>query len=313
MAHSGHAPCYLFSMSTEGLDSLRFPVGKFQRSTATPAQRASSIAEIQALPSNLRSAVAGLSDAQLATPYREGGWTVRQVVHHVADSHVNAYSRIRHALAGEWPTIYAYNEARWAEFADAQSAPLSLSLEMIDGIHARWVLLLNSLQTRISKRAMCIPKTVVRRWNKWWRSTDGMVAITRRTSRSFANVANGRRREGPTLKNKFAIQLVKPAAPSDHGENASGKIRTISCGTRAGARVFSRGESARRFTRRWPRPLRLADSPLLSFRGAWPLRAAPLVRRKKHGAHRSLRREAARIAAPADYAIRPDSFRRRCT
>jgi hypothetical protein len=132
-------------MSTEGLDSLRFPVGKFQRSTATPAQRASSIAEIQALPSNLRSAVAGLSDAHLATPYREGGWTVRQVVHHVADSHVNAYSRIRHALAGEWPTIYAYNEARWAEFADAQSAPLSLSLEMIDGLHARWVLLLNSL------------------------------------------------------------------------------------------------------------------------------------------------------------------------
>jgi hypothetical protein len=132
-------------MTTEVLESLRFPVGKFQRSAATPAQRKTSIAEIQALPTNLRSAVAGLNDAQLETPYREGGWTIRQVVHHVADSHVNAYSRVRHALAGDWPTIYAYSEAKWAQLADAQSAPLSLSLEMIDGLHARWVLLLNSL------------------------------------------------------------------------------------------------------------------------------------------------------------------------
>ena len=139
------APCYLFSMTTELLESLRYPVGKFQRSTATPAQRADSIAAIAALPTNLRRAVEGLTDAQLETPYREGGWTVRQVVHHVADSHVNAYSRIRHALAGDWPTIYAYSEAKWAQLADAKSAPLSLSLEMIDGIHARWVLLLNSL------------------------------------------------------------------------------------------------------------------------------------------------------------------------
>src|SRR5664279_1604919 len=131
MATPCYVPCYLFPMSTEVLDSLRFPVGKFQRSTATPAQRAASIAEIQALPTNLRSAVADLTDAQLETPYREGGWTVRQVVHHVADSHLNAYSRIRHALAGDWPTIYAYNEAAWAEFADAKSAPLALSLEMI--------------------------------------------------------------------------------------------------------------------------------------------------------------------------------------
>lgn len=132
-------------MSTEVLDSLRYPVGKFQRSSATPEQRAASIAEIQAMPTNLRSAVADLSDEQVETPYRDGGWTVRQVVHHLADSHVNAYSRFRHALTEDWPIIYAYNEARWAKLADAQSAPLSLSLEMIDGLHARWVLLLNSL------------------------------------------------------------------------------------------------------------------------------------------------------------------------
>jgi hypothetical protein len=132
-------------MTTAVLDTLRFPAGKFQRSTATPEHRAASIAEIAALPTNLRSAVADLTDFQLETPYREGGWTVRQVVHHVADSHLNAYSRTRHALAGDWPTIYAYDEAKWAEFADARSGPLSLSLEMIDGLHARWVLLLNSL------------------------------------------------------------------------------------------------------------------------------------------------------------------------
>lgn len=154
----GAAPCYLFPMSTEVLDSLRFPVGKFQRSTATPAQRASSIAEIQALPTNLRSAVAGLSDAQLATPYREGGWTVRQVVHHVADSHLNAYSRVRHALAEDWPTIYAYNEAKWAELADAKSSPLSLSLEMVDGLHARWVILLNSLSDAAFEKGYVHPE-----------------------------------------------------------------------------------------------------------------------------------------------------------
>src|SRR6476660_5118064 len=124
----------------------RYPIGKFQQPLeATPDLRQQAIEIIAGAPAKLRAAVEGLSPAQLDTPYREGGWTVRQVVHHVADSHINAYSRIRHALAGNWPTIYAYNEARWAEFADAQSAPLSLSLEMIDGIHARWVLLLNSL------------------------------------------------------------------------------------------------------------------------------------------------------------------------
>lgn len=145
MATLCYMPCYLFSMTTETLDSLRFPVGKFQRDTATPAHRAESIAAIDALPAKLRAAIEGLTDAQLETPYREGGWTVRQVVHHLADSHINAYSRTRHALAGDFPTIYAYDEARWAQLPDAHSAPLSLSLELIDGLHARWVLLLSSL------------------------------------------------------------------------------------------------------------------------------------------------------------------------
>jgi hypothetical protein len=138
-------PCYLFRMSTDVLESLRYPVGKFQKSTADPAQRAASIATLRAFPSNLRKAVEGFSDEKLATPYREGGWTVLQTVHHLADSHLNAYSRFRHALAEEWPTIYAYNEGRWAELADARTAPVGLSLAMIDGMHARWAMLLDSL------------------------------------------------------------------------------------------------------------------------------------------------------------------------
>ncbi len=132
-------------MSTDVLDSLRYPVGKFQKSTADPAQRAASIATLRILPSSVREAISGLSDAQLATPYRDGGWTVRQTVHHIADSHLNAYSRFRHALTQEWPTIYAYDEAKWAGLVDAHTAPAELSLGMIDGIHARWALLLESL------------------------------------------------------------------------------------------------------------------------------------------------------------------------
>jgi len=132
-------------MTTEVLESLRFPIGKFQRTTAAPDTRAASIAAIRDLPVNLRKAVAGLNDKQLDTPYRDGGWTVRQTVHHIADSHLNAYSRSRHALVEEWPTIYAYNEARWAELHDANTAPLAPSLSMIEGMHDRWATLLASL------------------------------------------------------------------------------------------------------------------------------------------------------------------------
>src|SRR5450631_3669270 len=102
-------------MTTEVLESLRFPIGKFQRTTAAPDTRAASIAAIRDLPVNLRKAVAGLNDKQLDTPYRDGGWTVRQTVHHIADSHMNAYCRFRLALTEDSPTIKPYFEAKWAE------------------------------------------------------------------------------------------------------------------------------------------------------------------------------------------------------
>jgi hypothetical protein len=110
-----------------------------------PGIRAAHIHTLQSLPALLRETVEGLSDTQLDTPYRDGGWTVRQVVHHIADSHANAFLRFKLALTEDWPTIKPYNEAAWAELADSKSLPLAPSLETIDGIHARWVVLLESM------------------------------------------------------------------------------------------------------------------------------------------------------------------------
>jgi hypothetical protein len=123
----------------------RYPIGNFRRQEADLVNHAASIATLAELPANLRSAVHGLSDAQLDTPYRDGGWTVRQLVHHVADSHMNAYVRIRLALTEDWPTVKAYDEKLWAELPDSRTASIQISLELLDGLHARFVSLLNSL------------------------------------------------------------------------------------------------------------------------------------------------------------------------
>ncbi len=123
----------------------RFPIGKYNRSAANLTDHRTSIATLAALPEKLRSAVNGLSDAQLDTPYREGGWTVRQLVHHVADSHMNAYIRIRLALTEDWPAIKPYDEKAWAELPDARTSPLPVSLNLIDGLHNRWAALLRSV------------------------------------------------------------------------------------------------------------------------------------------------------------------------
>src|SRR5881296_3131704 len=122
------------------MNDLRYPIGKFQvRKRLTPADRRSLIPFIEEAPRNMRAAVANLNDAQLDTPYRDGGWTVRQVVHHVPDSHLNAYVRFRLALTENQPTIKPYEEARWAELADAKSAPVAVSLALLEPLHDRWV------------------------------------------------------------------------------------------------------------------------------------------------------------------------------
>lgn len=124
----------------------RFPIGKFQApSPITKEDRDRFIAEIAEFPGRIRAAVAGLSDSQLDTPYREGGWTVRQVVHHVADSHMNSFIRLKLALTEDAPTIKPYDEAAWAECADSKAIPLASSLSILEGLHHRWVTLLRTL------------------------------------------------------------------------------------------------------------------------------------------------------------------------
>jgi DinB superfamily len=128
-----------------GLDDLRYPVGKFSPPAAvTPQVRAAQIETLRLLPERLRKAVAGLNDAQLDTPYRDGGWTVRQVVHHFADSHANSYVRFKLALTEDWPTIKPYDEAAWARMPDSRM-PIEPSLRFVDGIHARLVATLEAM------------------------------------------------------------------------------------------------------------------------------------------------------------------------
>src|SRR5438309_7323007 len=124
----------------------RFPIGKFHyEGSPNEEQRAQFIGEIEQTPIAIGSAVTGLSPQQLDTPYREGGWTVREVVHHVPDSHMNAYVRFKLALTEDEPTIKPYAEDRWAKLDDSRSTPLQVSLALLDSLHSRWVRLLRSL------------------------------------------------------------------------------------------------------------------------------------------------------------------------
>jgi hypothetical protein len=126
---------------------LSYPVGKYKRpESLSGEQRHAYIDAIADTPAQVKAAVHGLSAAQLDTPYRPGGWTVRQVVHHFPDSHMNSYIRFRLALTEDEPTIKPYDEGRWAELADAKSAPIEPSLALLENLHKRWVALLRSLR-----------------------------------------------------------------------------------------------------------------------------------------------------------------------
>jgi hypothetical protein len=141
----------------------RYPIGKFEMpKEITPALRQSAIGEIAETPAKIRIAVRGLTDAQLETPYRDGGWTVRQVVHHVPDSHMNAYIRLRFALTETAPTIKPYEEGAWANLEDAKNAPVDVSLNLLDALHERWVRLLRSLKPEDYARTLVHPEHGVR-------------------------------------------------------------------------------------------------------------------------------------------------------
>lgn len=127
-------------------EDMRYPVGVYIKpASISRADRERFIEEIAATPGNLRKAVAGLNDARLDTPYREGGWTVRQVVHHMPDSHMNAYIRFKLALTSTDPLIQTYEEGLWAELPEAKSGPVEFSLALLDAIHARWIAAIRSL------------------------------------------------------------------------------------------------------------------------------------------------------------------------
>jgi DinB superfamily len=141
----------------------RYPIGKFEMpKEITSALRQTAIAEIADTPAKMRAAAKGLTDAQLETPYRDGGWTVRQVVHHVPDSHINAYIRVRFALTETEPTIKPYEENVWANLDDAKNAPVEVSLNLLDALHDRWARLLRSLKPEQYARTLIHPEHGVR-------------------------------------------------------------------------------------------------------------------------------------------------------
>jgi hypothetical protein len=141
------------------MEDLRYPIGQF-RYEGEPDQRRREqwIEEIAATPANLRAAVVGLAPHQLDTPYRDKGWTVRQVIHHLPDSHLNAYTRIKLALTEDVPVIKPYEEARWAELPDGRTAPIELSLNLLESLHHRWVLLLRQLSPADLRRRFIHPQ-----------------------------------------------------------------------------------------------------------------------------------------------------------
>ena len=137
----------------------RYPVGKYERrDVLTPEERAAMIEQIAAAPRKLREAVAGLTPQQMETPYREGGWTLRQVVHHIPDSHLNSYVRFKLALTETTPTIRPYDEARWAELPDSVHTPPETSMTLLESLHDRWVRLLRSMSADDFRRTLNHPE-----------------------------------------------------------------------------------------------------------------------------------------------------------
>ncbi|MGH9524615.1 MAG: YfiT family bacillithiol transferase [Terriglobales bacterium] len=146
-------------MTTAAAPDLSYPIGKFQYAgSSTSEQRAQYIREIEETPARLRDAVRGLNEQQIETPYRPGGWTVRKVVHHVPESHMNAYVRFKLALTEENPTVKPYKEDLWAKTPDVAATPLEVSLALLENLHRRWVMLLKSLTAADLERTLQHPE-----------------------------------------------------------------------------------------------------------------------------------------------------------
>jgi uncharacterized damage-inducible protein DinB len=158
-------------MSTSNLTALQYPIGKFSfDDNVATEKRNNFIFEIESAPVKLREAVKGLTDKQLDTPYRPEGWTVRQVIHHIADSHINAYTRMKFALTEVEPTIHAYEEKDWAKLNDVFQTPIEVSIDLLDSLHKRWVVLLKSLTEADCKRKFNHPEAGIR-------TVDWLIAL----------------------------------------------------------------------------------------------------------------------------------------
>ncbi|HVS31425.1 MAG TPA: putative metal-dependent hydrolase [Thermoanaerobaculia bacterium] len=141
------------------MSDLRYPVGRFEpRHTLTSEQRRSLIGEIAAAPQRMREAVRGLGDSELDTPYRDGGWKVRQVVHHLPDSHMNAYVRLKFTLTEQEPVIKPYDQETWAMLPDSQLTPIATSLTLLDSLHERWTTLMTSMAPADFQRKFTHPE-----------------------------------------------------------------------------------------------------------------------------------------------------------
>jgi uncharacterized damage-inducible protein DinB len=177
-------------MQTE--TDLRYPIGKFHRhGELTEDLRHRYIDDIERLPGRLREAVKGLTPAQLDTPYRPGGWTVRQLVHHIADSHMNAYVRLKLALTEDAPLIKPYLEAKWAELHDSKTLPVDVSLNLLDSLHQRWVDVLRSMKPAEFSRTMRHPE-----WTEPMSLDDGLALYAWHGKHHVAHITELRRREG---------------------------------------------------------------------------------------------------------------------
>jgi hypothetical protein len=173
------------------MEDLRYPLGAFDpQAVVQPDGYPALIDEIAAVPARLRAATLGLDDTHLDTPYRAGGWTIRQVVHHVADSHMNAYIRFRWTLTEDAPLIKTYDQTRWAELPDARTAPPEVSLRLLDALHERWERLLRAMSTDDYRRELQHPE---------WGLIDLSVMLRLYAwhgAHHVAHVVNLRKREG---------------------------------------------------------------------------------------------------------------------
>ena len=176
--------------TAEVSEDLRYPVGKFDKSTIGSENRAESIKTIHHLPKVIENAVIGLTEEQLDTPYRPGGWTLRQTVHHVADSHINSYVRFKLALTeDEPPTIVPYYEDRWAELTDSR-LPIQVSLPIIEGVHRRWVNLLTTMSDEDFQKIFKHPETGD------WTLDDALALYAWHSRHHTAHITRLREREG---------------------------------------------------------------------------------------------------------------------